>query len=113
MANTANLAIYQGDDYAAVVAISNGGGTLDLTGYAAQAQIRTDYADQGGTVAAEIQITPDWPALTLALDIPHDVTATLAGNYVWDLQIVAPDGAITTILAGEVSVTQEVTREPA
>jgi hypothetical protein len=34
-----------------------------------------------------------------------------SGLYVWDLQLTAPDGAVETILAGNVQVTQEVTRE--
>jgi len=111
MATKANLALYQGDDYSAVVTVTNGAsGVPDLTGYTAQAQIRTAYADQQPAIACEM--ATEITANTITLAIPHADTVTLAGSYLWDLQIVDTAGVITTLLAGAVTVTPEVTREP-
>lgn len=107
----ANLAIYQGDDYAATVTVTDGdtGQPADLTGYLAQAQIRAGYADSKPDVLVEIQTAI--AGSTVALTIPAAETQTLAGNYLWDLQLISPAGTTTTILAGTVSAASEVTRE--
>jgi hypothetical protein len=109
--STANLVIYQGDDYAAVVTVSDGSGTSpDLTGYTPQAQIRLGPADNNPTVVVEIAASLTLPN-TINLSIPRDITTQLSGNYSWDLQLTKPDATIETILAGSVHVALEVTRE--
>lgn len=108
----ANLVIYQGDDYAAVVTVvGSQGAAVDLTGYTAEAQMRLGPADAYPVVIVEI-ITAVTPPNTINLSIPHSITCQLSGLYVWDLQLIAPDGTISTILAGTVQVMLEVTREP-
>lgn len=105
----ADLCIYQGDDYAALVTVLNANGTpADLTGYVVQAQIRRNTADVETEIAATINTLVSVNTITLA--IPHDVTATLNGKYVWDLQLTSEAGMVTTILAGKANVTAEVTR---
>jgi hypothetical protein len=108
--SSANINIYQGDDYAAIVSLTDNdtGGPADLTGYTATAQIRDDYADNAQTVVATfvIQIQGSDVYLTLA----HDVTALLKGNYRWDLQLVDSSGQYTTPIYGKIFVLQEVTR---
>jgi hypothetical protein len=44
------------------------------------------------------------------LSLTHDITATLKGNYRWDLQMVDSTGLYTTPIYGKVIVLQEVTR---
>ena len=116
MPSRANLELYQGDDYSALVTVYEADGTtpVNLTGYTPRAQIRRDVADRAAEVLAEITIAIADAAggmLTLALD--HDVTVTLSGKLLWDLQLTDSLGGITTILAGAVNVTSEVTREEA
>jgi hypothetical protein len=107
----ANLAIYQGDDYAAVVTIVNGTTTPpDLTGYLAQAQIREGPADDNPAVVVEIAAVLVPPNI-INIVIPHTITTGLSGTYSWDLQLVDSGGTVTTVLAGTVNVTPEVTRE--
>jgi hypothetical protein len=65
-------------------------------------------ADAADTVVCDIQTLVNSP--TVDLLIPADVTAALCGVYRWDLQLVSPDGVVTTVLAGNANVTQEVTR---
>jgi hypothetical protein len=109
MPSAANLAIYQGDDYAAVVTVSGGSTQPDISQYTAQAQIRLGPADSNAQVVVEIATQISSPQITLS--IPRDITAQLSGKYAWDLQLIAPDGTVQTILAGNVWVTPEITRE--
>lgn len=110
MPSRADLQIYQGDDYAATVTVSNGlPPDQVLVGYTAQAQIRADVADESSDVLVDIGAAVLSPSIVLS--IPRDQTASLCGGeYVWDLQITAVDGTVTTILVGVVRVTPEVTR---
>jgi len=108
MADRGDLIIYQGDDWGATVSVFNGTAPADITGYTAKAQIRQDVADNDADVDVEIVTAVTSP--TISLTIPAAVTADMCGDYVWDLQITSPAGQVTTILAGNVRVTQEVTR---
>jgi len=113
MANSSDLSIYQGDDWSASVAVTYQDGSIaDLTGYTAQAQIRTATADQQPQVTVEMQTAIELPN-TVTLYIPHDQTTLLTGAvYYWDLQLTSSTNQIVTILAGKVKVTYEITREP-
>ena len=110
---TANLSVYQGDDWAATVSVTNYDGSVpDLTGYTAQSQFREASADQDPDVAAELLCTVA-PPNQISLFLDHDQTTLLTDpSYYWDLQIMSPAGDITTILTGSVNVTAEITREP-
>jgi len=108
MADRWDLVLYQGDDFSGTVTVNTETGPLDLTGYTAQAQIRTAVADTQANISADIgaTVTPS----NIVLAIAHDVTQAMKGNYVWDLKIVDGSGFITTIVAGNVAVIQQVTR---
>ena len=109
MPDRADLDIYQGDDYAAVVTVYLKDGSLaDIVGWIPRAQIRKGMADGDAVVVAELSCTEQSPKVLLALD--HATTTLLNGKYHWDLQLTDPDGAITTVLAGSVMVSAEVTR---
>jgi hypothetical protein len=108
MPSRADLRIYQGDDFGAVVTVNGGTPPDVIAGYTALAQIREDTADNCPDVAAEIVTEVASPVINLT--IPRDVTVTLCGEYVWDLQLIDPSGIVSTILAGSVVVTSEVTR---
>jgi hypothetical protein len=112
MISKLQLTIYQGDDYTATVTVLNADGTpADLDGYTPTAQIRRNVADKDPIVVADVELTVTGNVIALALS--RDVTETLSGRYVWDLQLTAADGTVTTIGAGGVQVTQEVTRPEA
>jgi hypothetical protein len=108
----ADIELYQGDDWAATVWVYMPDNTpADLTGYTGQAQIRTAPADQDPNVAAEMVVTVV-PPNQVSVYLPHSESVLASGfNYVWDLQLTSAAGEITTILAGEVTVDLEVTRE--
>jgi hypothetical protein len=110
MPDRGDLEIYQGDDYAATVEVTN---SLPpdqiLLGYTAQAQIRQGVADTYPSVLIEMQATVSTPYVYLS--VSNAQTVLLTRNAYWDLQIIDGSGVITTIMAGLVLVTQEVTRE--
>jgi len=106
--NWARLDIYQGDDQAWTVTVLQNNQPADLTGYTAAAQIRSDYADLDATVDAPMAATITGNLVVVS--VGRAATVKLAGGYFWDLQLTASDGTVTTVLAGPVRVTREVTR---
>ena len=106
----ADLYIYQGDDFTAVVTVLNEDGSeADITGYTAKAQIRGDVADKAD-VMAELTTFVQSPYVTLSL--MHTETANLCGGRsVWDLELTSPEDTVVTVLAGRAFVTAEVTRQ--
>jgi len=83
---------------------------LDLSGSIASAQVR-DRADSGRIVvqlSCGIALPNTVNVALLALD-----SAALPGNCrgVWDLELSHANGEVTTVVAGNVSVTSDVTRE--
>lgn len=109
-----DLLIYQGDDWAATVTVTNNDGTLpDLTGWSSQSQFRVGIADQVPAIAAELQCTVV-PPNGVSLYLSHDQTVLLISpSYLWDMQLTSPAGDVTTLLRGNVDVILEVTREAA
>jgi hypothetical protein len=114
MATNCDLAIYQGDDWVAMVTVLNcDGTTADLTGYTAESQIRTGIADQTWQVAAQLLCVVQPPNL-ISISLTSAQTTLLEQPvYCWDLQIVSPSGIVITILAGAVNMQFEVTRDSA
>lgn len=104
-----NLQVFQGDDFAAIVLVTNADGTpANITGYTALAQIRRAVADVDPVVVATFTATVASPNVNLSLS--NAQTRPLTGRYVWDLQLTSPAGVITTVVAGRVVVTAEVSR---
>jgi hypothetical protein len=105
----AALTIYQGDDYAANITVMQADRMTpaDLTGYTAQSQIRS--SPQSSIAAA--QFATSIAANIISIVLSHDATRALTStSYVWDLQIIDASGWITTLLAGPVQITKEVTK---
>jgi hypothetical protein len=109
MADNADLLIYQGDDYSAVVNVTSGSTPPSqvLAGYTALAQIRRGVADHSDVVLT-IAASVNSPYINLF--ISHADTTNLSGGYFWGLQLTDANGYVTTILTGKVQVTSEVTR---
>jgi hypothetical protein len=101
-----NLAVYQGDDLYLDLAVTNAGQPADLTGYTAAAQIRATPVDT--TILATFSVTI--AASTVHLHLAHTDARNLTGQAVWDCQLTDPTGNISTIAAGSVAVTADVTR---
>jgi hypothetical protein len=118
-----DLDVYQGDTYERTFRLRQRvldvdgvtyipGAYLDLTGYTARSQIRDT------PIAASISATATVTVLN-QVTTPGGIkvvfsaaqTAALANaKYFWDLEITSPSAVVSTVLAGAVNVTQEVTR---
>lgn len=112
---TVPLSIYQGDDYAVLVAFVSVDTAIPIDGYEFRGQIRPVSADADGSTAPLAEFLceiVDGPGGVLRISIPHAVTEGLpTGKPVrWDLESIDPSGWISTFLAGPVTVTPEVTR---
>jgi hypothetical protein len=81
----------------------------NLTGYTAAAKIANG---QGGTVLLDLSayLTLGGAAGTIRLVIPAAVTAAIAWNsgVAWDLKVTAPDGTITRLLEGSVTLDKAI-----
>jgi hypothetical protein len=107
---TVNLALYEGDDFWLDLTVSDAaGGPADLTGMVAKSQIRKTASE----VADQLLATFDCVIAgnIVHLHLPSSAAAMLSQSGVWDCQI-ATTGApplITTLAAGAVTVTPQVT----
>lgn len=87
---------------------------VDLTGCAARAQIRATASAETAMIELTTEngrIALGDAAGTVDLHIADEDTAPLVpGKAKWDLEIVWPDGDVTRLFAGAVTVSAEVTR---
>lgn len=110
---TADLTVYQGDDYALECSFTTSSGAYNLTGLTFKAEVRTTNADDdaGGPPLATFTPTiTDAPGGILTLTLPHTATLGLPALAAWDLQSTNGTGWVTTYLKGKVTTTKEVTR---
>lgn len=109
------LQIYQGATFRHRLRWRTSGGTpIDLTGCTARMQVRSEV--ESADVLLELTtenggITLGGTAGTIDLLVTdEDTTAITWEGGVWDLEIVHPDGTVTRLAEGSISVSPEVTR---
>ena len=101
------LVVYAGDDFYVDVEVTNPDDSpMDLSDCTATAQIRISAEDN--TIAGTFDCSIVGNVITLHLS--HDDSATIGDKNVWDCQIVNGAGDVTTLVAGTISTTPEVTR---
>lgn len=109
------LTIYQGATFRKRLRWSTSGGApIDLTGCTARMQVRSDVESPD----VLLELTTENSGITLGgtagtIDLlvsDEDTTAIAWESGVWDLEIVHPDGTVTRLAEGSVSVSPEVTR---
>jgi hypothetical protein len=104
---TVDLSLYVGDDFTLTLTVKNPDSSpADLTGCTATAQVRLTAAD--ATVAGAFTCSITTNVITCTL--PHSVTSTLPAAGVWDCQLTSAGGLLTTLCAGKVTMTGDVTR---
>jgi len=102
-----NLLLYAGDDLGfALLVYDADGSDSDLSGATVRAQIRANPAAQ--QVAGEVLCTIDGNAVQL--HILGTVSQNLPGAAVWDCEMTR-GGMVTTLVAGTVRTTADVTRD--
>jgi nitrogen fixation protein FixH len=101
-----DLYLYAGDTATLSIDVTDDAGApLDLTTYTAEAQIR---ATADASTAVDFTTAVASSTITLTLDAA--TAAALPPRGVWDVQITAATGEVTTLAGGKVTVTPEVTR---
>ena len=102
----------QGSDFAVLLQISEDGIAKDLTGYSARAQMRKSKNPSESISATFTVIVTDAATGSISMSLPHaDSSPVEAGVYNYDMEIfTVGDAAVTRMLQGTVTVTQEVTR---
>jgi hypothetical protein len=104
---TVNLKLYEGDDFTLALIVSNPDDTpADLTGCTPLAQIRATPGDIDPIAVFVASVAGD----TVNLHLAGADSATLTAAAVWDCQITDTAGYVTTLAAGTIAVTAEVSR---
>ena len=86
---------------------------VNLTGYTARLQARVDVEDTNTilSLTTGAGITLGGAAGTISIDQTAAQTTLLpAGNYVYDLELIAGAGSVTRLVQGELNISAEVTR---
>jgi hypothetical protein len=110
MAATVNIQIYQGDTYVHQLSLKNSANAvinISTRTYAGQIRKRSSSDTIAATFSTQIT---DGANGVVVFSLAPDVTSNISsGSYVYDFQ--ETNGAVvTTLLAGSVTVTGEVTR---
>lgn len=109
MATKVNLVVDQGADFTTTVTLKNDDGSaLNLENYSGAGQIRKHYTSSTATNFT-VTLTADTGIVTLSLS-DTQTSALTAGRYVYDVELTDPDGIISRIVEGIVTVTPNVTR---
>lgn len=113
-----DIQAYQGDTFDYPIWYRAAGMLVDLTGRAAQMQVRKhhdsdpilDFSTVDGTILLmdDVVSTLEDEGETANLQILGDVI-TAAGDYIYDLNTVALDGTVETLMYGAFRITREVT----
>ena len=110
-----NLTIDQGATFRITLTYKIDSTPVNLTGYAARMQVRERYDSE--TTAVSLTSAPGGgltlggSAGTIAIEITDVQSAAMpAGRLVYDLELVAPNGDVTRLVEGTMTVTPEVTR---
>lgn len=116
MAATLDLVIEQGADFEREIVWKDGDGEpIPITGYEARAQVRQSFSSASPELSFSSEdesIVIDGPAGKVTLNASAEDTAALdlPRPGVWDLELVDPDGAVTRLIGGTVSLSREATR---
>lgn len=89
------------------------GAVINLTGYSARMQIRSDYNSDEALVSLTDSsgITLGGAAGTIAIQIADTVTQTLTSQKaVYDLELISSGGIVTRLLQGDATISREVTK---
>lgn len=108
MAAKRDIKITKGDDYSHVVTITNKTGPINITGRTYTAEIKKVKTQALADVTITCTVT-NGAGGEVTLTIPNSTTSTMPVDCsYWDL-LENASGILTTILAGKVTVTQDVT----
>lgn len=120
-----NMTIEQGSTFSRLISIEQPdlltdptGNTFEpfnLTGYTARMQIRRTLESATPMLSlttenGRIEINPGTATNEIELSIDAETTATLSTSGVYDLEIIDPNGNVSKVVRGDVTLVAEVTR---
>lgn len=102
-----NLTIDQGSTFSnTIVLLDDNDELLDVTGYAANGQLRKNYASSNS-----VSFTMELSNGSLVYSLTANQTANIiAGRYVYDIKLTAANNYVSRIREGIVTITPQVTR---
>jgi hypothetical protein len=108
-----DLTIEQGTTYSQTLTWKIDGTAVNLTGYTARMQARTDVTATTTilslTQSAGLTLGGVAGTIIIALTATQ-TTALAAGNYVYDLELASSGGVVTRLVQGTLTISAEVTR---
>jgi len=109
-----NLVIYQGATFSKEFVWQLGGTPVDLAGYTALMDIRADIDSETPIITlstADDTIVLEEEAGKIIIQIAAQDTENLQfSRAVYDLELYSPDGIVTRLIQGSVTLSKEVTR---
>jgi hypothetical protein len=114
IAGVYNINMDQGATFERLITVKNADGSLyDFDGYVARMHIRDEY--ETDTFLASLTTENGGIILggqegTIHLYATPEITATLRGDCVYDLEIITDSGKVHRLIQGKVRVSREVTR---
>jgi len=112
-ANIYDIICEQGSTFVRVVTYKDASGnTVDLSAYTARMKVRSSRGADGAVLSLTESQGIDLQANgEIEITIPAAATTKVAaGNYRYDLEIVAPSGLVVRVIEGAFKVSGEVTR---
>lgn len=110
MAAFSEIVVEQGATFSSTVDVADTyGSAINLYAYTAESQMRKSYYSSTSiTIDAEVT---DYENGQITLSISAANTATITpGRYVYDLKIASPEGVVSRVVEGIVTVLPSVTR---
>lgn len=109
MAIKANIVVDQGSSFSTTINLTDTDDTvIDLTGYTGAAQMRKHYTSSNSVPFTVTLVAAEG---TVSLALTANATANVvAGRYVYDVELTDPNGIVSRIVEGIVTVTPNVTR---
>ncbi len=110
MAVYANLTVDQGSFFLSTVSVADvDNNAIDLTNYTYRGQARRTY---NSSTAYDFIVTSPIPSNgELNLQLGSETTSAMKpGRYVYDVEIIAANNAVTRVLEGQLEITPRVTR---
>jgi len=119
MASNYNITIDQGTTFVLVITYADSANApINLTGFTARMQARAKYTspnpplfDVSTTIVSGTGIVLGGVAGTITVTLTATVTAALvAGQYVYDLELLSGGGIVTRLIEGRCLISPEVTK---
>jgi len=114
IAGVYNINMDQGATFERLLTVKNADGSLyDFDGYSGRMHIRDEYETDSILAALTTEnggITFGGSEGTIHLYATPQVTASLRGDCVYDLELVTSEGKVHRLIQGKVRVSREVTR---